>query len=184
MKKLFFLLALSFSLLASNAQTFSFDGRDKSAVQVKPEDVYTGERGYGYDFQDVITEARKSQNETYHLSDGIFYFSVALPDGNYKVTVTFGSKKTKGNTTVRAESRRLFVQNVETKKGEFKTYSFVVNKRNTTIQLPDGKSDYVRIKKREEGKMNWDDKLTIEVNGDLPTVSSIMIEPANSLVYG
>ena len=114
MKKLFFLLALSFSLLASNAQTFSFDGRDKSAVQVKPEDVYTGERGYGYDFQDVITEARKSQNETYHLSDGIFYFSVALPDGNYKVTVTFGSKKTKGNTTVRAESRRLFVQNVET----------------------------------------------------------------------
>ena len=181
MKKIFILLVFSLSLFVSSAQTFSFDGRDKSAIQVKPTDVFTMESGYGYDFQEVIAEARKAQNETYHLSDGIFYFSVALPDGNYKVTVTLGSKKTKGNTTVRAESRRLFVQNVETKKGEFKTCSFVVNKRNTTIQLPDGKSDYVRIKKREEGKMNWDDKLTIEVNGDLPTVSSIMIEPANDV---
>ena len=156
-------------------QTYSFDGRDKAAIQVKPTDVFTAEKGYGYDFQDVIAEARKSQNDTYRLSDGIFYFSVAVPDGNYRVTVTLGSKKAKGNTTVRAESRRLFVQNVVTKKAEFKNCAFVVNKRNTTIHLPDGKTDRVRIKKREETKMNWDDKLTIEVNGDAPTVSSIKI---------
>lgn len=160
------------------AQTYSFDGRDKAAIQVKPSDTFTLEKGYGYDFQSVISEARKAQNETYRLSDGIFYFSVAVPDGNYKVTVTLGSKKMAGNTTVRAESRRLFVQNVPTKKGEFKTCSFIVNKRNTTIQLPDGKTDRVRIKKREETKMNWDDKLTIEVNGDAPALSSITIEPA------
>jgi lysophospholipase L1-like esterase len=181
MKKTLSLLVFSFSLLVSSAQTYSFDGRDKDAIQVRPTDVFTMEKGYGYDFQEVIAEARKSQNETFHLSDGIFYFSVAVPDGNYKVTVTLGSKKSKGNTTVRAESRRLFVQNVETKKGEFKTCSFIVNKRNTTILLPDGKTDRVRIKKREESKMNWDDKLTIEVNGDAPTVSSIKIEPANDV---
>ncbi|MBR6036846.1 MAG: rhamnogalacturonan acetylesterase [Bacteroidaceae bacterium] len=181
MKKFFVLLACSFSLLVCNAQTYSFDGRDKAAIQITPSDTFTSEKGYGYDFQEVINAARKSQNETYHLSDGIFYFSVAVPDGNYKVTVTLGSKKMKGNTTVRAESRRLFLQNVETKKGEFKTCSFIVNKRNTTILLPDGKTDYVRIKKREETKMNWDDKLTIEVNGDAPAVSSIKIEPANDV---
>ncbi|MBQ9664923.1 MAG: rhamnogalacturonan acetylesterase [Bacteroidaceae bacterium] len=176
------LCAAMFSLpILLSAQTYSFDGRDKSAIQVKPTDVFTPEKGYGYDFQYVIDEARKSQNDTYQLSDGIFYFSVAVPDGNYKVTVTLGSKKMKGNTTVRAESRRLFVQNAETKKGEFKTYSFVVNKRNTIINLPDGKTDRVRIKKREETKMNWDDKLTIEVNGDAPAVSSILIEPANDV---
>ena len=181
MKKTLSLLVFSFSLLVSSAQTYSFDGRDKDAIQVRPTDVFTMEKGYGYDFQEVIAEARKSQNETFHLSDGIFYFSVAVPDGNYKVTVTLGSKKSKGNTTVRAESRRLFVQNVETKKGEFKPCSFIVNKRNTTILLPDGKTDRVRIKKREESKMNWDDKLTIEVNGDAPAVSSIQIEPANDI---
>jgi len=181
MKKTLLLLVFSCSFLVSIAQTFSFDGRDKAAIRITPSDTFTPEKGYGYDFQEVIIEARKSQNETYHLSDGIFYFSVAVPDGNYKVTVTLGSKKSQGNTTVRAESRRLFVQNVETKKGEFKIYSFIVNKRNTIIHLPDGKQDFVRIKKREEGKMNWDDKLTIEVNGDFPAISSIAIEPANDV---
>lgn len=182
MKK-FFCLLLFIALFSQRlvAQMYSFDGRDKDAIQVKSTDVFSLEKGYGYDFQEVIAEARNSQNETYHLSEGIFYFSVAVPDGNYKVTVTLGSKKMKGNTTVRAESRRLFVQNVETKKGEFKTCSFVVNKRNTTILLPDGKTDRVRIKKREESKMNWDDKLTIEVNGDAPAMSSIKIEPANDV---
>lgn len=93
------------------AQTFSFDGRNREAILVKPTDVFTVETGYGYDFQEIITEARKAQNDTYRLTDGIFYFSVKVPDGNYRVTVTLGSKKAKGNTTVRAESRRLFVQN-------------------------------------------------------------------------
>ena len=181
MKKILSLFVFSFSLLVSSAQTYSFDGRNKAAIQVKPSDVFTMEKGYGYDFQEVIEEARKSQNDTFRLSEGIFYFSVAVPDGNYKVTVTLGSKKVKGNTTVRAESRRLFVQNEETKKAEFKDVSFIVNKRNTTILLPDGKTDRVRIKTREENKMNWDDKLTIEVNGDAPTVSSIKIEPANDV---
>ena len=162
----------------SDAQTYTFDGRTKDAVKVEAKDVYSDDKGYGYDFQDIVAEARTMQNGTYKLSDGIFYFSVKVPDGNYKVTVTVGSKKHAANTTVRAESRRLFVQNAHTKKGEFKDYSFVVNKRNTVILLADGKTDRVRIKAREQKKLNWDDKLTIEVNGDAPAVSAIKIEPA------
>ena len=163
------------------AQTYCFDGSDKSAIPVTSADIYTPSRGYGLDFQEVIEEARKQQNDTYRLSDGIFYFSVNVPDGNYRVTVTVGSKKKKANTTLRAESRRLFVQNAATKKGEFRTFSFIVNKRNTIITLPDGKTDRVRIKKREEAKMNWDDKLTIEVNGDAPAVSTISIVPVDDV---
>ena len=178
---LFVVLVFAMSSQSLQAQTYSFDGRDKTAIQVTPSDVFSPEKGYGYDFQYVIDEARKAQNDTYKLSDGIFYFSVAVPDGNYRVTVTLGSKKQKGNTTVRAESRRLFVQNEITKKGEFKKVSFIVNKRNTIINLPDGKTERVRIKKREETKMNWDDKLTIEVNGDAPAVSSIQIAPADDV---
>ena len=42
------------------------------------------------------------------VSDKPFFYSVAVPDGNYKVTVTLGAKKRAARTVVRAESRRLF----------------------------------------------------------------------------
>ena len=184
MKRLIlFVLTLHSSLFALHAQTFSFDGKDKSAIQIKQADVFSAEKGYGYDFQNIVAEAYKTQTETFRLSDGIFYFSVAVPDGNYKVTVTLGNKKKAGSTTVRAESRRLFLQDIPTRKGEFKTYSFIVNKRNTSIYDAQGKAiDRVRIKDREKSKLNWDDKLTIEVNGKSPAVSTISIEPADSSV--
>lgn len=112
------------------------------------------------------------------------YLSVDLPDGNYKVTVTLGAKKKAGHTTVRAESRRLFCHNVVTKKGERKTFSFIVNKRDTQIRDAQGKViDRVRIKDREKTKLNWDDKLTIEVNGDAPQCERIVIEPASENVH-
>lgn len=107
-------------------------------------------------------------------SDEPQYIEAEVPDGNYLVTVTLGSKKKAGVTTVRAESRRLMLDNVATKKGEQRQMQFVVNKRNRYI---DG-GDSVRIKPREYKKLNWDDKLTIEINGQAPVVSHIKIEPA------
>jgi phosphonate transport system substrate-binding protein len=47
---------------------------------------------------------------------------------------------------------------VATKKGQFVTYEFVVNKRSPRI---DDKSR-VRIKEREKDYLAWDDKLTLE----------------------
>ena len=160
----------------SNSPTkwnFSFDGRDKAATRLTAADTYNKEKGYGLDFTTVATGSRA------------LFLSVNLPDGNYRVTVTLGSKKQAGNTTVRAESRRLFLENIVTKKGEFKDYSFVVNKRNTTIYETDKETgemkptDRVRIKKREEHKLNWDDKLTLEFNGEAPAISSVKIEPTS-----
>ncbi len=129
---------------------------------------YSEETGYGYDLVETPTKDSKSP----------FFFSVRVPDGNYKVTVRLGSRKQAGITTVRAESRRLFIESVPTKKKEFIECTFIVNKRNTHI---DG-NEYVRIKPREKRKLNWDDKLTLEFNGSVPVCESITIEPADTTV--
>ena len=117
-----------------------------------------------------------AQPITLNLKDSLnkssYYTSVAVPDGNYRVTVTLGAKKQAGSTTVRAESRRLFIENKATKKGETKTISFLVNKRTPRIN----ERESVRIKDRERTKLNWDDLLTLEVTGDGQVVQQITIE--------
>lgn len=104
--------------------------------------------------------------------------SVEVPDGNYKVTVKIGSKKKAGVTTVRGESRRLFIENLPTRKGEFVERTFVINKRNTRIT----ENEQVKIKPREKNKLNWDDKLTLEFNGDAPQVASVVIEKTEDAI--
>ena len=107
------------------------------------------------------------------VSERPFYFSVPVEDGNYKVTVTLGNKKKAAQTVVRAESRRLMVENCLTKKGKFETYSFIVNKRSQ--EIPGGGK--VSLKPRELDYLNWDGLLTLEFNGAAPAVKSIRIEP-------
>lgn len=99
--------------------------------------------------------------------------SYPLPDGNYMVTVTLGSKRRAASTTIRCESRRLLCENVQTKKGEITALSFLVNKHSPVIS----DTERVRIKEREKTKLNWDDRLTIEVTGDNPAVIDIRITP-------
>ena len=102
-----------------------------------------------------------------------FYYSAPLKDGNYKVTVTLGSKKKAAHTVVMAESRRLMIEICTTKKGEFKPYSFIVNKRSPVIA--EGKR--VSLKPRELGYLNWDDSLSLAFSGTAPAVESVSIEP-------
>ena len=151
------LIALGLLSLAGgqvNAQSFDL---------TKSQPVYADSIGYGYDITDAPTKK----------SIAPFYFSVRVPDGNYRVTVTLGSKSRAAETCVRAESRRLFVENCVTKKGEFKTVSFIVSKRTPEIN----EKQKVRIKPGEVGSMTWDDKLTLEFNGASPAVKSIEITP-------
>ena len=149
------------------AQTFDFD-------MTVEQPVYSDSLGYGYDI--LAAPDLKDKKST-----APFYFSVKVPDGNYKVTVEIGSKKKAANTTVRAESRRLFVEPTDTKKGEFLTYEFIVNKRSPEITgtLKDSGKEppaRVKIKDREKDYLNWDGKLTLEFNGSAPAVKSIHIE--------
>ena len=108
------------------------------------------------------------------------YFSVAVPDGNYLVTVTIGSKKRKAETVVRAESRRLMVERAVTRRGQLVDYTFVVNKRSPRYTAKSEKGtveEKVKLKEREYGYLNWDDSLTLEFNGASPAVKRIRIEP-------
>lgn len=104
--------------------------------------------------------------------DEPFSLSVAVPDGNYRVTVTLGSRRRAGQTVVRAESRRLMTESVVTRRNRFHTVSFVVNKRSPRIS--DGQS--VRLKPREHGYLNWDSLLTLEFGGVRPAVRAVRIE--------
>ena len=100
-------------------------------------------------------------------------FSVPVPDGNYRVSVTLGSKKRAAQTVVRAESRRHYADVVATKKGQFQTMTFVVNKHEPTI---DG-DRLVKLKPRELDYKNWDGALNLQFCGPAPAVQRIIIEP-------
>ncbi len=129
---------------------------------------YSEVSGYGYD---VLPTPGKQNTKP-------FYYSVNVPDGNYLVTLKIGHKKKAGVTTVRAESRRLFVRRLATKKGEFVTESFIVNKRTPFIT----ENESVKIKAREKATFTWDDKITFEFNGENPLCESIRIELAPATV--
>jgi lysophospholipase L1-like esterase len=147
------------SSTALMAQTYDFD-------MTKPQPVYTDELGYGYDV--VSAPDKKNPGKP-------FYFSVKVPDGNYFVKVIVGGKKN-SNTTVRAEGRRLLMDNIETKKAkDTQTFAFAVNKRSPQFN----ETTSVKIKDREKNYLAWDDRLTLEFNGTNPAIKSIHIEPAD-----
>ena len=107
------------------------------------------------------------------VSQSPFSISFAVPDGNYRVTVTLGNKKKASQTVVRAESRRHYNDLVITKKGKYQTVTFVVNKHNPVIEG----DTRVKLKPREFDYKNWDDSLTISFCGPAPAVQRIRIEP-------
>lgn len=159
MKKQLLLNMLVMLPISIAAQTFDFD-------MTKSQPVYNEDQGYGYDV--LPAPDKKKPTEP-------FYFSVKVPDGNYRVKVVLGGKKN-ANTTVRAEGRRLMMDQIITKKAkDTQEVEFVVNKRSTFIE--EGKQ--VKIKPREKDYLAWDDKLTLEFNGPMPAVKSIHIEKAD-----
>ena len=156
--------------ISSYGQTYRFDFTDskntkpaEGYIRITPSDVYSPEKGYGYDFKEEGATGSKKP----------FFFSVDVPDGNYLVTAVIGSNKAAGETTLRGESRRLFFENLPTKKGEFKTCSFVVNKYSTEIKNGD---EVKNIKGGSRNKLNWDNKLTLEFNGEAPQLAYLEIE--------
>lgn len=119
--------------------------------------------------QTIDLDLSKAQNAK---SNAPFTRNIEVPDGNYKVTVVLGSKKKAGNTVVRAENRRLMVDEVATKKGQFKTVEFVVNKRTPKIE----KGKRVKVKDREKNYNTWDNAINLEFTGAAPAVKEVKIE--------
>jgi lysophospholipase L1-like esterase len=110
-------------------------------------------------------------------SDKPFFFSVGARDGDYKVTVVLGGAQP-STDTVRAESRRLMIFEKKVAAGASASETFVVNVRLPAIA---GQDTSVRLKPREIGALDWDNKLTLEFNGEHPSVRSITIEPVTNV---
>ena len=153
-------LFLSGALLALTSTPLSAQTFDLTKQQPQ----YSDATGYGYD---VTSATAVKGNKS-------FFYSVKVPDGNYLVKVTLGSKKKAGSTVVRAEARRLLLEETKTKKGEMRTFEFVVNKRSPKIN----EKESVKLKPREKnGHFSWDDRLTLEFTGTEPVVNKIEITP-------
>ncbi|MCP5520271.1 MAG: rhamnogalacturonan acetylesterase [Verrucomicrobiales bacterium] len=147
-------------------------------LAVAPDSAYSEERGYGWlpaTGSTLLAHGTPGgAAQSCLTADGPFLFSVRVPEGNYRVTVTLGDPTADSCTTVKAESRRLMLENIHIAKGERLNRSFTVNVR--TPALPGGKQ--VRLKDRESPYLHWDDKLTLEFNGSHPAIAEVVIEPA------
>lgn len=65
--------------------------------------------GYGFDFgSQRRISIQKEAEEDYLFADEPFYFSVKVPEGNYKVTISYCSLPDREyQSTVRSESRQI-----------------------------------------------------------------------------
>ncbi|MEO6523386.1 MAG: rhamnogalacturonan acetylesterase [Mucilaginibacter sp.] len=174
---LFALTALTVSAQKTTYK-FKFGKADKGFVTITPNTIYSpGAYGFDNDSKPQIVEATK-KDASLIGGDKPFFFSVDVPEGNYKVTVKLGGAKDATVTTVRAESRRLMLEKVETKPGESITKTFIVNIRKPEISTG-GK---VGLKGRELNKLDWDNKLTLEFNNAKPCVEEIDIAKADDQI--
>lgn len=178
------MLLIGFASIAQTNQ-FKFDfGTGKNVpgyLPVTHNTIFNSEKGYGFSHGSTVVAIDRGGNPLtgdFITSTKPFYFSVVLPEGNYDVTLTLGDKKGSSATTVRTESRRLMVENVQTDKGKISTQTFSVHIRDSLIReanhLVIGK---VRLKPREITNLHWDNMLTIEFNDSLPKVCALEIVP-------
>jgi lysophospholipase L1-like esterase len=145
---------------ATVPMTFDFTAHGNAANHT----AYEAERGFGYE------------------SGAGAEFSVRLPEGNYRVTIKLAARRPATPTTVRAEQRRLMLEDIAAGRGRFIERTFVVNVRTPALDelpanAPGGTT--VRLKPRELGARNWDDRLTLAFEPDASALAALRIEPVD-----
>ncbi len=193
---------------AADPTTWKFDFGPGAAVpgytQVLPGTAYTDAGGYGFDLGFPVSGVDRRPAEGaaaggnagplhahFVTSDQPFFFSVRVPEGNYRVTATFGDAQGTSAATVKAESRRLMLEKVVTEPGQFTTRTFIVNVRNFHLPPPPPNApggDRVVLDQWEKANgpeglvLDWDDKLTLEFDppagGGRPCLCALEIVPA------
>ena len=164
------LAALAFlpltSALAAPAQQFTCGEAKASATALTPSSAFTATSA-GFDLSAAPVVSGQSC-----FSDKPFFFSIPLPEGSYRITIILGGAQA-STTTVRAEARRLMLEKVATPANGSAERTFDVNLR--VPQIAGDPTRQVKLKPREVGNLDWDNKLTIEFNGDHPSFRSIAI---------
>ncbi|WP_281337378.1 rhamnogalacturonan acetylesterase [Flavobacterium eburneipallidum] len=130
--------------------------------------LYDDTTGYGFDLdsdKNVVFDKKSI------LAKNSVYFSVKLPEGNYTVEAVIGGKNS-ATTTLKAESRRLMLQETKTAEKETKTERFTINVRTAKFDT----NNSIRLKPGEINGLNWDNKLTLEFSVG-SVIQSIKITP-------
>jgi lysophospholipase L1-like esterase len=149
-------------------------GQGKNGGRSLFADTLYSETSAGWD----LKTAPKVDNGTCS-SDKPFFFSIPVPEGNYRVKILFGGPA-ETVVTVRAEARRLMLEKVAVKANGTLERIFDVNVRVPEFLNPDGTANRVRLKQREFGNLDWDNKLTLEFNGANPSFHAFSITPIES----
>lgn len=129
---------------------------------------------------DLIAQAGHRFDGDHGFEGDPHLFSVAVPPGNYAVTVTLGDAARATDTTIKAENRRLMLDAIRTRPGEIVTRRFIVNVRNPQLTAPPANApggNAVRLKRREIRSFNWDERLTLEILGTAQGLRTVSIAP-------
>jgi lysophospholipase L1-like esterase len=183
---LFWISAIPLTARGGEPMAFRFDfGSGKTApgcLAILPNSIYSEQTGYGFDKASDVTAVDRGGNDPlrgdFCTSNRPFFFTVDLPEGNYTVTVTLGDRAGSSATTVKAESRRLMLENVTTQRGDIVTRTFTVNIRNSRLKS----GGQVRLKADEQPKLDWDDQLTLEFSGPHPCLCALEITRADHAI--
>ncbi|SIQ20971.1 rhamnogalacturonan acetylesterase [Chryseobacterium indoltheticum] len=176
------------SFLLAQQTTFKFDfgGNriENGFIPISSNSKFDKKIGYG--FMDIsglksVDNGGNALTGDFITSDKPFYFSVAIPEGNYDIQLKLGDSKGNSETTVRVENRRLMLNDVKTKKGEIVEKQITVHVKDSIIRNQEGTQiGIVKLKPRERKYLHWDNLLTIEFNDKAPKVCSVIVQPNKS----
>lgn len=173
-----FIMFLSNNLNAQVGLKFDFGTGSVAPgyTRVTATDMYSEQKGYGFDYGTNAIAIDRGGNDAlksdFCAGIGSLFFSAKLPQGNYRVTVTVGDKLRATATTIKAEARRLMVEKIETRPGEFKTVAFNVAVWDSIIN----DHEKVKLKPRELTSLDWDNKLTLEFSNTNPCIDAVEIQ--------
>ncbi|WP_312175958.1 rhamnogalacturonan acetylesterase [Chryseobacterium sp.] len=161
---------------------FDFGGNriEKGFIPITSTSKFDKKSGYG--FMDIsglksVDNGGNALTGDFITSDKPFYFSVAIPDGNYNITLNLGDTKGSSETTVRVENRRLMLNYIKTRQGEVVEKTITVHVKDSIIRNQNGENiGIVKLKPRERKYLHWDNLLTIEFNDKAPKVCSVIIQ--------
>jgi len=156
---------------------FGDTGNTRDVIKVDTTAIYTDDVGFGLKPSGKLEKNAKGSKIPFVTSKKPFYFEVNLPEGHYQIELALGGSPEVSATTVKAESRRLMLENIKTEKNKIVKKTILVDVRSPQIN----DSDKIKLKEREFKYLNWDNKLTLEFNGENPCISSIVIKKADEL---
>jgi lysophospholipase L1-like esterase len=157
--------------------TFGGEKAGAGAIAVSTATLYTKQRGFGFEHGssgDPISRSLSPLPNQVATGTRSFAFSVAVPEGNYRVTVLLGDPTEESDTTINAELRRSIVTGVRLARGQRDRFTFTVNVRNP--RLAAGGEVHLKEREKTTESLAWDEKLTLEFNGNRPYVSELEIE--------